>query len=354
MLDRVALPLRLQALRPRAARFCLGVERFLRRELAVDLTDSVVVVGLSGGPDSTALLLCLECLAPRLGFSLQAAHLDHGLRPESAAEADQTELLCGGLGIPCTTCAADTAALARERGIGLEEAGRQLRYAFFADCLAGCGRAFLALGHTLDDLAEDQLLRLIRGAGWPGLGGMAAHDPARSLLRPLLLTPKAAVLEFLADLGVECAQDPSNADPAFRRNRVRANILPLLLAENPAYLESAAGLWRLARTDRTLFDGQCAAPEPGPDGSIALPRPALAALPRALRLRLFKSCLERLGPGQPLLDGLLCLDAALAAGTPGKTVQFPGRKSARVEREAVVFSGGAHGPGPASFSGRPH
>jgi tRNA(Ile)-lysidine synthase len=338
VLDRIELPLRLQALPPRAAHFCLDVERFLRRDLGVDLAGAVVVAGFSGGPDSTALLLCLECLAPRLGFSLQAAHLDHGLRPESAAEADQAELFCGGLGIPFSTCVVDTSALAAERGCGLEEAGRELRYAFFAECLEGYGRAFLALGHTLDDLAEDQVLRLIRGTGWPGLGGMPAHDPGRSLLRPLLLTPKAEILEFLDDLSAEYAVDPSNEDPGFTRNRVRSGILPLLKAENPAYLDAAAGLWRLAQVDRAYLDSQAAAPEQDSDGRIALPRAALAALPRAIRLRLFKSCLELLGPGQPLLDNLLRLDEALEAGIPGKTFQFPGRKSARVERDAVMFS----------------
>ncbi|MEW5772664.1 MAG: tRNA lysidine(34) synthetase TilS [Thermodesulfobacteriota bacterium] len=335
----IELPIRLQALPPRAAHFCLGVERFLRRELAADLDGAVVVAGFSGGPDSTALLLCLECLAPRLGFSLQAAHLDHGLRPESRAEADRAERFCSGLGIPFASCAADTATLARERGVGIEEAGRELRYAFFAECLAGHSKAFLALGHTLDDLAEDQLMRLIRGAGWPGLGGMPAFDPGRHLLRPLLLTPKSDVLDFLADLGAEYASDASNADQAFLRNRVRSGILPLLRAENPAYLDAAAGLWRLAQLDREVLDSRCAAPEPGPDGRIALPRSALAALPRALRLRLFKSCLERLGPGQPLLDGLLRLDEVLLAGASGKAVQFPGRKTARLQRDALVFSG---------------
>ena len=341
MLDRIELPLRLQSLPPRAARFCLGVERFLRRDLGVDLEGAVVVAGFSGGPDSTALLLCLECLAPRLGFSLAAAHLDHGLRPESAAEADQAELLCSGLGIPCDSCAVDAAALARERGVGIEEAGRELRYAFFAECLAGHPRAVLALGHTLDDLAEDQVMRLIRGAGWPGLGGMPAHDPGRSLLRPLLLTPKAAVLEFLDDLGAPFAADGSNQDPAFLRNRVRASILPLLRAENPAYLEAAAGLWRLAQLDREFLDGQVAAPVPDAAGRIVLPLAGLAALPPALRLRLLKSCLERLGPGQPLLDGLLRLDAAVVAGAGGKVLQFPGRKTARLENGAVVFCGPA-------------
>lgn len=338
MLDGIDLPLRLQGLPPRAAHFCLGVERFLRQDLAVDLADSVVVVGFSGGPDSTALLLCLECLAPRLGFSLQAAHLDHGLRPESAEEADQAELLCGELGIPFTSCAVDTAALSRERGIGIEEAGRELRYAFFAECLEGHPKAFLALGHTLDDLAEDQVMRLIRGAGWPGLGGMAACDPDRSLLRPLLLTPKADVLDFLAWLDAPYATDASNTDSAFLRNRVRSSILPLLRAENPAYLDAAAGLWRLANLDKELFDTACAAPLPEADGGITLSCAALAAMPRALRLRLFKASLESLGPGQPLLDNLLRLDEALASGVSGKTVQFPGRKTARVERGAVVFS----------------
>ncbi|MBG0776503.1 MAG: tRNA lysidine(34) synthetase TilS [Desulfovibrionaceae bacterium] len=378
------IPATLQDLSPESARFCLGVEQFVRDELGLDTAGRTLVVGFSGGVDSTALLLTLRFLAPRLGITVRAAHLDHSLRPESASEAASARSVCRTLHIPLDMARVDVAALARERGAGLEETGRSARYAFFADLRraqdearssasggvsgyvpgggdgapwAGPG-CLTALAHNRDDLAEDVLMRLMRGAGWPALGGMPALDLSRGLVRPLLATPRSAIQAFVDDCGLPYTRDVSNSDPAYFRNRVRMDILPRMVGENPQFLEAVGNLWRLARLDEAYFDAVLAGLWAGVEiieedeqdkgdsrkssenvstKSLRVPQAILAGQPPAVRLRLFKQCLERLGEGQALLAGLRGLDAAWARGAAGRVFQFPGPKEARVESDGVVF-----------------
>jgi tRNA(Ile)-lysidine synthetase-like protein len=327
--------LTLAALPPRAARLCLAVAGFLTGPCGHDPAGATWIVALSGGPDSVALLAMAAVLAPRLGLArLEAAHLDHGLRPESAAEAQSVLALCRRLGVPGHSRRVDVAALAREGRTGLEDAGRQARYAFFAELAAGRPNAWTLTGHQLNDLAEDQLLRLTRGAGWPALGGMAAADPARRLLRPLLLTPKSALETFLAALTLPTLCDPSNSDPAFARNRVRQTLLPAMVAENPRDLETAARLWRQARLDADFFETSLPRlPDP-----TTISRKVLAATHPASRLRLYRRALAALGPGQALADGLFALDAAVTRRATGRVFQFPGGKTARLTSRDAVFS----------------
>jgi tRNA(Ile)-lysidine synthase len=335
------IPPRLQDLSPRQARFCLDVEAFFREIAPPELAPGAkLAVGFSHGADSTALLLALRYLAPRLDVRLIACHLDHGLRPGSAAEAAAAAGWCRNLGIAFYGERADVAALARARAVGLEEAGRLGRYAFFERVRAETGAALVCLGHHLDDLCEDVILRLVRGAGWPALGGMPAADPARALLRPLLTTPKARIEEFLRELKVAWLEDPSNAGLDFRRNRVRNAVLPQLTEENPGLGQAVLRLWRLARLDADYFDAQTAARlsvRPGPAGAIVIGARELAALHPALRLRLLKAALDRLGPGESRAQTLFDLDAAFEAGRVGRVFQFPGGKLARIAAQAVEF-----------------
>jgi len=276
------IPSGLQDLSPWAARLCLRVESFTRSlipEVFGDIggtggTGGIggiggdegigdrfparsLVLAVSGGLDSTALAVIFTLLAPRLGLTLTAAHLDHRLRPDSGLDAKFCAAFCADLGLACHTRAVDVAALAGTWRTGIEDAGRRARQAWLEEvrCLAGgsmggsAGALAVATGHQLNDLAEDQLLRLIRGAGWPALGGMTAWDPDRRLLRPLLMTPKADLRRLLEELGVAWREDETNADPAFTRNRVRRDILPLLVRENPDYLDACAERWRQARLD---------------------------------------------------------------------------------------------------------
>ncbi len=326
----------------RAARFCLGLERFCRTDLSVDLTGSSVVVAYSGGADSRALLYALHFLAPRLGLTVHAAILDHGLRPEAAAEVMEAKALCARLGTGFHTIRKDVAAHAAANRLGLEEAGRVLRLAFLEDVRVVTGCAWIALGHQLNDLAEDCLMRMMRGAGWPALAGMRGVVRERRLIRPLLLTPRVAIETFLRDIGKTWHNDAMNADEAYFRNRVRHRILPLLLKENPAFLDTVADRWRMSHDDAAFFrEALSTVAEEKREDGIFLSRSALAECPRALRLRKYLDILAAIGPGQATAAHLASLDAAWRRNEGGKTIQFPGGKSGTVQDGGILFSAGA-------------
>lgn len=336
-------PRTLQQMSPEAARFCLAVDRFMGEALGADCdvalpSGTTILCALSGGVDSIVLTTVLNALAPRRGWTVLAAHLDHGLRPESGDEAEASRAFCAGLGIDCISAREHVTALAAARGVGLEEAARLARYAFLVRVGNETQAQWIAMGHQLNDLAEDVLMRLTRGSGWPQLGGMRAVDAERRLMRPLLLTPRTDIETFARALGLPWSEDPSNRDRAFLRNRMRHDILPLFLKENPNFLQTVAGLWRSSTQDREFFSDEVDAVLSAVEDPSFLPRQDLADLPRALRLRVFKACLEALGSGQPTAEALNRLDEAFTSGEGGKTVQFPGGKEARLGARGVAFS----------------
>ncbi len=333
---------RLQDLPPRWARFCLGIGSFASGELGCGFSGLRCVVACSGGADSTALLLITALLCRKDGGQVRAAHLDHGLRPEAADDARFVETLCRDLDIPLLCETQDIAAQASAAGLGLEEAGRLARYDFLERVRLETASDCILLGHQLNDLAEDQLLRLMRGAGWPALGGMAGFDPERHLLRPLLLTPRTVLEDFLRISGRAWRVDASNFDRATTRNRVRLDLVPALLRENPAYLDAASRLWRQARMDeahwtQAVGEALQTLPETVQGMPVTIPAQLLDASPAPLRLRLYKAVLERLGPGQPLSDALFQLDGLWLQKAGGKRVGFPGDKQARIARSGIIL-----------------
>lgn len=331
---------RLQDLPSKAARFCLETERFCRHELNRDLTNKTLVVAYSGGADSTALLFSLHYLSRRLGMTLHAAILDHGLREEAVRELTDAASVCARLGVPFHSRRSEVAEYARECGMGLEEAGRIARMAFLEDVREWTGSDWIATGHQLNDLAEDSLMRMIRGAGWPALGGMAGFVEESRTVRPLLLTPRAEIEGFLQALGERWHDDRMNDDDAYLRNRVRKHLLPLFLRENPAFLDNTAERWRAAREDAVFLERQTAAIQHvSLEGGIFVPRHRLSDVPAALRLRKYMEILALLGKGQATAAHLRALDAAWRRGEGGKHVQFPGGKSAVIRKGGIFFSG---------------
>lgn len=353
---KLPLPISLQNLPPKQAHLCLSVEHFIREILGDDiqnLSGSRVLLGCSGGLDSTALLLILQYLAPRMGFTLIVAHLDHQLRPESTEDSAHVQNLCNALSLPCVVHKENVTAHAQKNAKGIEEAARDVRYAFFKRTAEQQNTQWLITAHQADDLAEDILMRLIRGTGWPALGGMSAYDTKRTLFRPLLNTPRKKLHDFLKETGIPWCEDASNTDETYLRNRVRHNIIPLFLQENPAFLEATTGIWKLARIDeaywKIIIDESLAKGTNFLKGKqidhkdvlaqpIILEKFVLSNLPLAGRLRLFKAALEKLGAGQPLQENLFKLDKAWQRGEGGKTIQFPGKKIARIERGNVIFT----------------
>ena len=238
-----------------------------------------VVVGVSGGADSVALLDVFAQLAEPLGLTVHAAHLDHRLRPDSAEDAAFVADLADRLGVAVTLGQAEVAGYAEAAGLSLEEAARRLRYAFLGAVARRVGADRVAVAHHLQDQAETVLLNLVRGAGLAGLRGMtplAPLPPAPDVwtggwlsgvepgaegapvmvARPFLWFPRSDILAYVAEQRLPWRDDPSNRDPRFARNRVRHAVLPLLATLNPAIVESLGRLARRLGDDLAYLEAQ--------------------------------------------------------------------------------------------------
>ncbi len=194
-----------------------------------------VVVAVSGGPDSVALLHLLADLRHEYDLTLHVAHLNHQLRQEAAQDAEFVRALASKLGLPAVIAAADVRALAAAEKRSLEEAGRQARYALCARVATATGAARVATAHTRDDQIETVAMRLLQGAAWGALAGIPVARPLGSatVVRPLLEVTRALILEYLHARRLPWRQDPTNRDPRFLRNWVRLTWLPALDARVP-------------------------------------------------------------------------------------------------------------------------
>lgn len=301
-----------------------------------------VLVALSGGCDSTALLLCLQRLAPVLGLGLTVAHFNHGLR---GAESDRDEEFARSasvdLGLPFVSERADVAALASARPQNLEEAARDARYEFLRRAACGAGARKIATGHNLNDQAETVLLRLMRGSGPAGLE--AIHPVlGGSVVRPLIECSRSRILKYLEGRHAQYREDATNLDLNRRRNRVRHELIPYLEKHfNPSLVSALAREAGLAR-DIDDFLEAAAAKEyaamslPVPDG-IRLPAGGLAGLHPALRRQIVRHALrEVLGSGRGV--GTAHVDAILrlcGRNQSGRHATLPRRAEARRNLEWV-------------------
>lgn len=230
----------------------------------------LVVVGVSGGPDSVALLHGLSELCRSIDVKLHVAHLDHLLRgPDSTADAASVAALADRLGWPATVVARDVAALARQGHSSLEEAGRIARYTFFGEVVQRTSAIGVAVGHTADDQVETVVLHWLRGAGPGGLRGMRhvsilrwpsldTSRPPLRVLRPLLDVSHAEAAAYCTKHGLEAAADVTNRDLHFVRNRVRWQLLPELRGYNPRFGEAVRRSAMIAAADDDLLNTQVA------------------------------------------------------------------------------------------------
>lgn len=205
-----------------------------------------VVVGVSGGPDSLALLHALKTLAPEFDLKLHVAHLNHQLRGE-ASDADEQFVLATARawGLPAANAQWDVRGFAQESGMSLEEAGRNLRYQFLLGVATQVKAHTVAVAHNADDQVETILLHFLRGTGLMGLRGMgyktALHSTVTgvevALVRPLLDVPRSGIDAYCAEHNLEPRQDASNQDTTILRNRLRHDVIPYLESINPNFRE---------------------------------------------------------------------------------------------------------------------
>jgi len=223
------------------------------------LRGSRVLVGVSGGADSVALLRGLCELRDEQQLKIIAAHLNHQLRGErSRDDATWVEALCAQFGVRLILESHNIAETAARRGHGLEETARQQRYEFLSLAAGRENCAHVAVAHTANDQAETILHHVLRGTGIAGLSGMSAMRPlgdALQLVRPLLDVTRADVETYLKGIGQDFRIDDSNAEQSFTRNRIRHSLLPSLKREfNPQVEQALLRLGRQAADVRTMMD----------------------------------------------------------------------------------------------------
>jgi tRNA(Ile)-lysidine synthase len=212
--------------------------------------DSHVVLAISGGADSVALLRAIVALKAACGGSgkMFTAHLNHGLRSDEAdADAVWVAALCERLSVPLEIAKANVSLLADQQGDGLEAAARAARYDFLQQTAERLGARFVATAHTADDQVETVLQRILRGTGLSGLVGIPRARPLSNsvaLVRPLLAVKRREIIDYLATLGQDYRVDSSNDDSRFTRNRLRHELLPLLRERFSSDVDAA--LLRLA------------------------------------------------------------------------------------------------------------
>ncbi len=218
-----------------------------------------VVVAVSGGPDSVALLDVLFQLKERLGIELHVAHLNHRLRgAQSEADAEFVRQLASRLGIAVTVEQRDVPEFIRKQRLSLEEGAREIRYQFLQEVAQRIGATKIATAHNLDDQAETVLFRLLRGAGRRGLSGIPPVRD-RHFVRPLLGTSRKQIEEYLAQRGLSFRCDSSNADLSYTRNKIRHQLLPLLRKNyNPDIVTTLARTAEILRDEDDFLEEQTA------------------------------------------------------------------------------------------------
>ena len=257
-----------------------------------------VLVGVSGGADSIALLHCLRTLAPALGLRLHVVHVNHGLRAEADADQAFVEELARRWGLPVSV----ERVTVPTRGQSLEAAARAARFAAFTRAARQAGASRVALGHTADDQAETILMRLLQGAGPRGLAGI---PPVRGpYIRPLIEARRSEIEAELRRLGMDWREDSTNFDTKFLRNRIRHDLLPFLAASvHPRIVQTLCRAGARIRALVTEIEGFAAreldrlAVRRGQEIVFALEE--LRKLPPAVGEEVLRQALARLGEQGP-------------------------------------------------------
>ena len=317
---------------------------------------SRLLVAVSGGPDSLSLLHILRRLAKTQSLDLHVLHLDHGLRPDSSADAEWVAQTARAWNVPCTVVTRDVRPLAPMYG-GIEAAARAVRYGVMRDLALDLGVAAVLTAHTADDQAETVLLRLLRGAGLTGLAGMRpclafgqwsgigakgsaailAVGPA--LVRPMLGVPRAAVEAYCDAYNLDPRYDLSNQSPQYLRNRVRGHIIPMLKAYNSSIVAALGRTARICAEEDAflaeLAEAQWEQVAKASEQQVTIEQSEFLILHAAMRRRLLRRSVAQVAPDVSL--GADHLDRMMdRAQTPRGKLQLPGAVWMRVARGTII------------------
>lgn len=287
-----------------------------------------VLCALSGGRDSMCLVWVLHSLAGELGIQVEAAHFDHRLRPESGEDAAFVRDFCKANAIPFHQGAGDVRAFGQQESLGIEEAGRVLRYRFLEETAEKIGAKRIATAHNADDNVETLLMNLMRGAGLRGLAGI---PPRRGIVvRPMLAVSRGEIDAYVAECRLPFVEDSSNKDLAYTRNRLRHQVLPLLKEINPGLCDNVFAATRLLRADAGCLDAMAYSFLEKNRGEIYWS--GLKRLPIAVQSRVVRQAAGDLGPrlSQKHTEQILSLPRQGQTDLPGGVV-------ARREYDRLLF-----------------
>lgn len=304
-----------------------------------------VLLGVSGGPDSIALLHVLAGLKPEFGLDLHVAHFNHMFRGQQAdEEALFVQQFAQALDIPCTVKVEDVPGYLKEQSLSAQEGARLLRYRFFYALSAELGFAKIALGHHADDQAETVILHLLRGGGTRGLAGMS---PQRGLvIRPLLGVTRQEIEAYCRENQLEYRTDPTNFKTIYTRNKIRLELLPLLKQNyNPKILQTLNQTAEILRLDDDLLEKMTLqayadhATRPA-EGQVVLDKGAYFKLHPALRRRLIRHIYAVLAGNK---DGLQFnyvreIERFITAGMLNKKMGLPRGIVLKIQKAAIIFS----------------
>ena len=309
-----------------------------------------VLVGVSGGPDSVALLHILRRLASEFSITIGIAHLNHRLRQDaSRRDAAFVAAMADKLGLPCHVDARDVRGYGSKNRLCLEEAAREVRYAFFKRLCAANGYTRVALGHHADDNAELVLMFLLRGSGPLGLAGIPPVRDGR-IIRPLIELGRIEIEDFLARNGIAFIQDQSNTSSRYLRNAIRHQLLPALKSSvNP---DASASLNRLSRIirDEEQWANEIIAPlvdravvEQGDDYLVMALQP-LGDTHIAARRRIIRKAIQRVkGDLRRITFGHIETVAGLTVpGRTGRVFHLPDRIRVSGDRTTITISREKH------------
>lgn len=331
------------------------IHHFIQEHRLISPGDGVVI-GVSGGADSLALLHLLHHLRPRLGCWLHVATFDHQLRgADSAADVRFVVQTARAWGLPVTTGQADVRSSAQPGGI--EQAARHARYDFLAQTARTVGASSVAVAHHAGDQAETILIHIIRGTGTQGLMGMAARSPvpghpALTLIRPLLTATRAQIEAYCQQHGLAPRQDATNQDTAYLRNRLRLETLPALRQLNPQIDQALIQLADIVAADNDYIQQQLDTAITDrlarTDGRIALDRARFAALHPALQRRFVHWAAGQLGDDTTGYQHIIHALQVAQGGQTGAQAVLPGGLRLRVDYTTIVIEQEA---APAPYNG---
>jgi tRNA(Ile)-lysidine synthase len=326
------------------------------RKLKLPFSEETVIVAVSGGADSTALLLALDELrsAHKLSVTLCVAHLDHKLRASSTKDAKWVAELSEKLGYECVIGRSKVAEIARENADNLEQSAREARYAFLERTAKRKSANYVLTGHTMDDQAETVLLRLMRGSAGAGLGGMERVRPlgkssAVKLVRPLLWARRSETETYCRLRKTEFLSDEMNDDQKFARVKVRQQLLPLMQSFNNKIVEALSRTASQLREDAAVLLNdsdallkRAAVLDQLDDDETRMPAldvKVLAAAPPALRRRALRQWISDARGSSRRLEmvHLLGVEKLLEGATGGRVVQLPGGSRVKRKRNRLEF-----------------